>query len=167
VLNDYSEEELRRVFSTYGEIRNAKTLARSIVSRRRAAPIHTANGLKEIAGAFAPGGKEIKYLSRIFQALRIEVNEEMAALEEMLIQAMRILKPKGRLVVISYHSLEDRMVKHMMRYGNIAGNPEKDFYGNLIRPMVPVVRKPVTPTAEELERNSRARSAKLRIGERL
>ncbi len=167
VLDEYSEEELQRVFSAYGEIRNAKTLARAIVNQRRLEPIHTVNRLKEIAGALAPRGKEIQYMSRIFQALRIEVNEEMAALREMLSQAVNILKPKGRLVVISYHSLEDRIVKYMIKYGNLVGKPEKDFYGNLIRPMVPVVSKPVTPAADELAANSRARSAKLRIGEKI
>ncbi len=167
VLDEYSGEELQRVFSAYGEIRNARTLASAIVNQRKVEPIHTVNRMKEIAGALAPKGKEIKYMSRIFQALRIEVNEEMAALEEMLSLAVIILKPKGRLVVISYHSLEDRKVKYMIKYGNLAGKPEKDFYGNLIRPMLPVVRKPVTPTADELAENSRARSAKLRIGEKI
>lgn len=167
VLDEYSGEELQKVFSSYGEIRNARTLASAIVNQRKVEPIHTVNRMKKIAGALAPKGREIKYISRIFQALRIEVNEEMAALDEMLSLSLNILKSKGRLVVISYHSLEDRKVKYMIKYGNIAGKPEKDFYGNLLRPMLPIVTKPITPAADELAVNSRARSAKLRIGEKL
>ncbi len=167
VLNEYTETELQNIFGQYGEVRNAKTLANAIVSQRHIEQIKTTDQLKAIASKTAPRGREMKYYSQIFQALRIEVNDEINALKEMLQQSVELLSKDGRLAVISYHSLEDRLVKNIMRYGNFEGNPEKDFYGNLIRPIEPVVRKPIVPGMDEITQNKRARSAKLRIGKKL
>lgn len=166
VLNEYSETELQNIFGKYGEVRNAKTLANAIVSQRTIEQIETTDQLKAIASKHAPRGREMKYFSQIFQSLRIEVNDEIAALKEMLQQSVELLRKGGRLVVISYHSLEDRLVKNIIRYGNFEGNPEKDFFGNLIRPIEPVVRKPIVPGMDEISKNKRARSAKLRIGKK-
>jgi 16S rRNA (cytosine1402-N4)-methyltransferase len=167
IVNEYSEQDLHRIFGMYGEVRNARTLAHAIVAARVARPIRTVSDLREVAVKFALKGKENKYLAQVFQALRIEVNEEIDALKEMLQQAVEVLKSGGRLVMISYHSLEDRPVKNMIMKGNVEGEVEKDFYGNMIRPLQAVHKKPMQPTAEELSRNSRARSAKLRIAEKL
>ncbi|WP_425390793.1 16S rRNA (cytosine(1402)-N(4))-methyltransferase RsmH [Ekhidna sp.] len=164
VVNEYEEKDLIHILSAYGEIRNARTLAREIVSFRMNQPIETNEQLKAIALKNAPKGRDLKYLAQVFQAIRIEVNEEMEALREFLIQAGEVLKAEGRLVVMSYHSLEDRPVKNFINKGNIKGIDEKDFYGNPIRVLDPVNRKPIIPTAAEIEENSRARSAKLRIG---
>lgn len=164
VVNTYSESQLIHLFSYFGDIKNARTLAKSILQARQLSPIRTTRQLAEIAEKVAPKGKQAKYLAQLFQAIRIEVNEEMEALKEMLVQAVEVLKPGGRLVVMSYHSLEDRLVKNLMNTGNLEGKVEKDFYGNLIRPLEPVHRKPIVPSEEEISINSRARSAKLRIG---
>jgi 16S rRNA (cytosine1402-N4)-methyltransferase len=166
-VNEYSEQELHRIFGMYGEVRNARTLAHTIVAARVARPIKTVNELKEVAVKLAPRGKENKYLAQVFQALRIEVNEEVEALREMLEQAVEVLKPGGRMVMISYHSLEDRLVKNLVMKGKVEGEVEKDFYGNMMRPLKAINKKPLQPSAEELSRNSRARSAKLRIAEKL
>lgn len=166
VVNTYSEKDLHKVLGMYGEVRNAKTLASAIVAARTNKPIITSGDLKEVLVSFAPRGKENKYYAQVFQALRIEVNEELKALEEMLVQAGEVLNEGGRLVVMSYHSLEDRMVKNFINKGNVQGNEEKDFYGNLLRPLMPVNKKPITASAEEVAANSRARSAKLRIAEK-
>ncbi|HAP60937.1 MAG TPA: 16S rRNA (cytosine(1402)-N(4))-methyltransferase [Cytophagales bacterium] len=163
VLNTYSEADLHRILGMYGEIKNARTVAAAIVSARTNQPLQTSSELRTLLERFAPKGKPAKYLAQVYQALRIEVNEEMAALEEFLIQAAEVLKPGGRLVVMSYHSLEDRMVKNFIAKGKIHGELEKDFYGNPIRPLEAVTRKPITATPEEIERNNRARSAKLRV----
>lgn len=167
IINEYSEARLQEVLGRYGEVRNAKTLARAIVSARVGSPVQTVEDLKAILSRFAAKGREAKYYAQVFQALRIEVNDEVGALEEMLGQAERLLVPGGRLVVISYHSLEDRLVKNMMTKGNLEGRVEQDFYGNMIRSFRAITKKPVVPSAEELEENSRARSAKLRIAEKL
>lgn len=166
VVNEYEEKDLIHILSAYGEIRNARTLAREIVSFRMNQPIETNEQLKAIAMKNAPKGRDLKYLAQVFQAIRIEVNEEMEALREFLIQAGEVLKAEGRLVVMSYHSLEDRPVKNFINKGNFKGVDEKDFYGNPIRVLDPVNRKPIVPTAAEIEKNSRARSAKLRIGKK-
>ncbi|MEQ8627215.1 16S rRNA (cytosine(1402)-N(4))-methyltransferase RsmH [Ekhidna sp.] len=166
VVNEYEEKDLIHILSAYGEVRNARTLAREIVSFRMNQPIETNEQLKAIALKNAPKGRDLKYLAQVFQAIRIEVNEEMEALREFLIQAGEVLKAEGRLVVMSYHSLEDRPVKNFINKGNIKGVDEKDFYGNPIRVLDPVNRKPIVPTAAEIEKNSRARSAKLRIGKK-
>jgi len=166
VVNTYSEAELHRILGMYGELRNARTLALAIVKARSKQKISTTEELKKVVNPLAPRGKEFKYQAQVFQALRIEVNQEMDALEKLLEQCTRILKPGGRLVVMSYHSLEDRLVKHFMQTGNTEGNLEKDLFGNILRPFEPVTRKPLEPSPEEVISNPRARSVKFRIAER-
>jgi 16S rRNA (cytosine1402-N4)-methyltransferase len=167
VLNTYEESKLHKIFGIYGEVKNAKTLAQAVVSERTMKPFSTTEGFKELLKRFAPRGKEFKYFAQVFQALRIEVNDEMGALEDMLKQTIEALKPGGRLVVMSYHSLEDRLVKNFLAKGKFQGDVEKDFYGNLIRPLEPVTRKALIASAEEIQGNNRARSAKLRIAKKL
>ncbi len=164
VLNTYSEKDLIHLLSYYGDIRNARTLASKIIEARKQAAFSTTGELREVAEQVAPKGKREKYLAQLFQAIRIEVNQEMEALKNLLTQSAECLKKDGRLVVISYHSMEDRLVKNFMNTGNFQGKPEKDFYGNLIRPLDPLTRKPIMPDEEEIKSNSRARSARLRIG---
>jgi 16S rRNA (cytosine1402-N4)-methyltransferase len=166
VLNDYEEGELHRILGKYGEVRNAKTLASEMVRRRVSKSFETINDLKEILGKYAPRGRENKYYAQVFQAIRIEVNEELKVLEEMLEQANDVLNKDGRLVVMSFHSLEDRIAKNYINKGNFHGEAEKDFYGNLIRPFKPVNRKPLIAREEEIKSNNRARSAKLRVAEK-
>lgn len=166
VLNTYSESQLHKIFGIYGEVKNAKTLAQAVVAERASKPFDTTEGFTAFLKAFAPRGKEFKYFAQVFQALRIEVNDEMGALEEMLLSAVELLKPGGRLVVMSYHSLEDRMVKNLIAKGKFQGEVEKDFYGNLIRPLEPVSRGAVVADEAEVAANPRARSAKLRIAEK-
>jgi 16S rRNA (cytosine1402-N4)-methyltransferase len=163
VINEYTEAQLVHVFSYYGEIKNAKTLAGAIVRERQKSKIETTSALRSIASAVAPKGKEHKYLAQLFQAVRMEVNDELGALKSFLEQSVSVLKPGGRLVVISYHSLEDRLVKDFMATGNFKGKVEKDFFGNVIRPFSPVTKKPILPDDAEIGTNNRARSAKLRI----
>ena len=167
VLNTYEESKLHKIFGIYGEIKNAKTLAQAVVSERTMKHFSTTEGFKELLKRFAPRGKEFKYFAQVFQALRIEVNDEMSALEDMLKQTVEALKPEGRLVVMSYHSLEDRLVKNFLAKGKFQGEVEKDFYGNLIRPLEPVTRKALVASPEEIQQNNRARSAKLRIAKRI
>ncbi len=164
VVNEYEEKDLIHILSAYGEVKNARTLASAIMAYRIDREIITSEELKDVALKNAPRGKELKYLARVFQAIRIEVNEEMDVLKDFLTQAGEVLKTDGRLVVLSYHSLEDRLVKNFIKKGNFKGTDEKDFYGNPIRIFDPVTRKPIVPTMAEIEENSRARSAKLRIG---
>ena len=166
VLNTYSEAELHRILGMYGEVRNARTLAQALVAARVGEPIRTVEGLKGILNRWAPRGREAKYYAQVFQALRIEVNDELGALRTMLAAVPDLLKPGGRLAVISYHSLEDRLVKNLIQKGNLEGKVEQDFYGNVIRPLEAVNRKPITPSPEELKDNPRARSAKLRIAKK-
>lgn len=167
VLNTYSEDELHRIFGMYGELRNARTLAKTIVIGRVQAPIQTVEQLKKMIEHLIPRQKVNKYLAQLFQAIRIEVNREMEALKELLSQSVEVLKPEGRLVVMSYHSLEDRLVKNFMAKGKFSGEVDKDFYGNEIKPFHVITRKPIEADADEIVRNSRARSAKLRIAERV
>jgi 16S rRNA (cytosine1402-N4)-methyltransferase len=167
IINTYPEEQLHKIFGMYGEVKNAKTLAQNIVAARNGQEINTIAEFKKAIAGCTPKGKENKYLAQVFQALRIEANDEMKALEEMLLQAAEVLKPGGRLVVISYHSLEDRLVKNFMQKGKFHGEVEKDFFGNEIKPLEPVVRKALTPSAEELLENNRSRSAKLRIATKI
>ncbi|MEQ8303797.1 MAG: 16S rRNA (cytosine(1402)-N(4))-methyltransferase RsmH [Cyclobacteriaceae bacterium] len=167
LLNQYSENDLHRIFGMYGEVRNAKTLAHAVVQGRSVKPFQKISQLLEVLKSLAPRGKEFKYYAQVFQALRIEVNKEMEALEDFLNQCAEVVAPGGRLVVMSYHSLEDRMVKNYMNTGKVYGDLEKDFYGNPIRPFKTITRKPITADARELEQNKRARSAKLRIAERI
>src|SRR5690606_6390381 len=163
VVNTYSEEELHKIFGIYGEIQNAKTLAKVIVTARLNAEIVTVADLKNAIVKLVPRGKENKYLAQVFQALRIEVNQEMEALKEFLEQTVEVLKPGGRLVVMSYHSLEDRLVKNFMAKGKFSGMVEKDFFGNEIKPFTVLTKKSVTATEDEIQINNRARSARLRI----
>ncbi|WP_207428785.1 16S rRNA (cytosine(1402)-N(4))-methyltransferase RsmH [Pedobacter sp. SYSU D00535] len=167
VVNEYSEEDLHKIFGIYGEIQNAKSLAKAVVTARLNAPIETVAELKEAIRKNIPKGKENKYLAQVFQALRIEVNQELEALQEFLAQAVDVLKPGGRLVVMSYHSLEDRLVKNFIAKGKFRGEVEKDFFGNEIKPLESVVRKAITASAEEVAQNNRARSAKLRVAVKL
>ncbi len=167
IINEYSEEQLRIIFSLYGEIKNARKLASKIVQKRNSSRIKTTADLKDVVLECAPKAIENKYLAQVFQALRIEVNDEMEALKEFLEASLKLLKPGGRLVIITYHSLEDRICKNFMKTGNFEGKIEKDFYGNLISPFRLVNRKVITPEPEELEKNSRSRSAKLRIAEKI
>lgn len=166
ILNDYPEEQLTRIFHDYGELRNAPRLARLIAGARKNQPVETTQQLVAIAAPCQERGKENKYMARVFQALRIEVNQELDALREFLKQAASALKPGGRLVVISYHSLEDRLVKNYFRAGNFEGTTEKDFYGNVIAPLVPVTRKAVVPGEAECAANPRARSARMRVAKK-
>lgn len=167
VLNSRSTAELQRILGMYGEVTNARTAAEAIFSARHSSPIETIAELKGILMRYAPKHRENKYFAQVFQALRIEVNDELAVLEEFLTQVPEVLNPGGRLVVMSYHSLEDRLVKNFILKGKFDGELEKDFYGNAIRPLSSVTRKPVEATDEEVARNPRARSAKLRIAEKL
>lgn len=167
VLNSYSEEDLHKVLGMYGEIRNAKTVARLIARRRVQKEFERTEDLKEVLKEVAPRGKEYKYFAQVFQALRIEVNDEMKALENFLHQCGEMLSSGGRLVVMSYHSLEDRMVKNYMQKGKVFGEVEKDFYGHPIKPFDVVTRKPIEASEEEIVRNNRARSAKLRVAARI
>lgn len=165
VVNEYEAGELQRIFSAYGEVRNARTLARAIVEARKASPVETTGRLGEIASSVAYGPAS-KYLARVFQAIRIEVNGELDALKAFLEQAAGLLVSGGRLVVIAYHSLEDRLVKHFMRYGVFEGEPERDLYGRFEAPFRAVAGKPLQPSDQETEENPRARSARLRIAEK-
>ncbi|WP_420149387.1 16S rRNA (cytosine(1402)-N(4))-methyltransferase RsmH [Spirosoma sp.] len=167
VVNEYSEADLHRILGMYGEITNARTAASALVSARSNRPLKTINDLKNALQRFAPRGKENKYFAQVFQALRIEVNEELQALEEFLAQVPDILKPGGRLVVMSYHSLEDRLVKNFINKGKFQGEVEKDLFGNELKPLRSITRKPIEATPDEISRNSRARSAKLRIAEKI
>ena len=166
IVNTYDISSLASVFSRYGELRNAMSIADAITMAREVKPIETTDELKEAVARFLPRGSENKVLAQIFQALRIEVNEEMKVLEAFLSQCADVLNPGGRLVVLSYHSLEDRLVKNFMKTGNADGNLEKDFFGNQLTPYKLMTSKPIIPTDEEIQMNSRARSAKLRVAER-
>ena len=167
VVNTADEEELTRILRLFGELPNAFQMARAIVRSRAEKEIVTTFDLREAVSHHLPRGKENKFLAMLFQALRIEVNGEMEALKALLVQATEMLVPDGRLVVMSYHSLEDRLVKNYMKTGNFEGEAKKDFYGNLLAPLMVVTRKAVTAGEEELLRNPRARSAKLRVARRI
>ncbi len=166
VINQYTTDELIRLFRQYGELPNAYRIAMRIADVRGAGEIITTTQLKDILQPLAERGRENKFFARVFQALRIEVNAELDVLKEMLTQTTKVLKPGGRLVVLTYHSLEDRPVKNFMKTGNFEGIENKDFFGNLIAPFRPVNRKPIVAGEEELTANNRARSAKLRVAER-
>ncbi len=166
VINEYTEEDLRQVLKEFGELRAASGMARQIVAKRDEGPIKDSKTLKRILSRFIPRAIENKILAQIFQALRIEVNDELEALKEFLIQSEQMLAIDGRLSVISYHSLEDRLVKRYMRSGLFEGEPEKDVFGRVEVPLKPV-GKFIIPSAEEIKKNNRARSAKLRIATKL
>ncbi|MBU0695546.1 MAG: 16S rRNA (cytosine(1402)-N(4))-methyltransferase RsmH [Bacteroidetes bacterium] len=162
VVNEYPEEELHKIFGIYGEIQNAKSLAKTIITARLTNKINTIGELKSVIAKLIPRGKENKYLAQVFQALRIEVNQEMEALKDFLEQTAEVLAVGGRLVVMSYHSLEDRLVKNFMTKGKFSGTVEKDFFGNEIKPFDPI-KKSIIASEEEIKINNRARSARLRI----
>jgi 16S rRNA (cytosine1402-N4)-methyltransferase len=166
VVNEYGQQELANVLFKYGELRNSRAIAREIVSARQVQEIITTNQLIDIVANMVPEKKRNQFLARIFQAIRIEVNDEMQALEEMLLDAVDMLNEGGRLVVMSYHSLEDRMVKNLMKKGNIEGKLEKDFFGNPIKDLKEITRKVIVASDEQVKENTRARSAKLRIAEK-
>jgi len=166
VVNDYEEEDLRAVLWQYGELRNANNLARTIVAERSQSPIKTSERLKEVLRSFLPSHKEHKILAQIYQAIRIEVNQEIEVLKEFLLQTELLLDVGGRVSLISYHSLEDRLVKRYIRNGLFEGEPEKDMYGNFEVPFKKV-GKLIIPSREEIKINNRARSAKLRIAEKI
>jgi len=166
VVNTYDERELSRIFRKYGEIPNARKVAGEIVRLRSSRPIKTTSELMDGLSKCAPRQKEHKFFAQVFQALRIEVNQELDVLERFLEQTADIIAPGGRLVVMSYHSLEDRLVKNFMKKGSLEGEITKDFYGNVIKPFDEVVRHPIVPEEIEIASNPRARSAKLRIGQR-
>ena len=167
IANSYTQEELEKILKIYGEVENARKAAQLIVAARAKAPILTTGDLGNALAGALPSFAEHKYLAKVFQALRIEVNDEMRSLEKFLQGASRSLRKRGRLAVITYHSLEDRMVKNFIRSGNIEGTVEKDIYGKADTPFEAVNRKPVLPSEEEIAANTRARSAKLRIAERI
>lgn len=167
VLENYSEEQLSDTFYLYGELKNARRLAAAIVKARQVEPITMVEQLLDVIRPFINPQKEKKELAQVFQALRIEVNGEIDALNDLLQQSLRMLKPGGRLVIITYHSLEDRLVKNFMKTGNLKGVVEKDFYGRVLSPFDLQTSKPIVPGDDEIERNPRARSAKLRIAEKL
>ena len=167
VVNDYTEEKLANVFYLYGELKNSRKQANTICKAREVQKLDTINAFLEVIKPLFNKEREKKELAKVFQSLRIEVNQEMEALREMLQAATQVLKPHGRLVVITYHSLEDRMVKNLMKTGNVEGKADKDFYGRINTPYALVNNKVIVPSEEEIERNPRSRSAKLRIAEKL
>lgn len=167
IVNQYSQDDLKRILRAYGELDRPGAYASRIVRAREDKPVETTTDLVDCLKPMLKRGRENKDLAKVFQALRIEVNQELDGLAEMLEQALRYLKPGGRLVVISYHSLEDRLVKNFMRSGRIDGLIEKDFYGKPLSPFKVISRKVIVPTDKEMERNSRARSAKMRIAEKI
>ena len=165
IINEYEEEELARIFYDFGELQGSYRLAREVVKARADKQIETIEELKQVF-SFIPKMKENKFFAQMFQALRIEVNDEMAALKDMLTQCGEVVKPGGRLVIISYHSLEDRLTKRYMKNGMFEGEPERDMYGNWSAPFKPLQSKVIVPTQEEINENPRARSAKMRIAVR-
>lgn len=167
VLNEYDEAKLFEVFKLYGELKNARSIASRVVYKRADKPFKTIEDLKNALYNLAPRMKENRFFAQVFQALRIEVNQEMEVLKLLLEQMSDVVREGGRIVFITYHSLEDRMVKNFVKTGNVAGVLEKDFYGNVLRPFKEVNRKPIVSGDEELERNPRARSAKMRVAERI
>lgn len=168
IVNSYPEEELVRVFRNYGELPQAKRMARALVAARQLAPVDTVDQLRKVLAPFAPRTKENTFYAVVFQALRIEVNDELSALREMLEQSAQVMRKGGRLVVISYHSLEDRLVKNYIHTGNFEGEQQKDFFGHPTGLLFkPLQRKPMEASAQEVSENPRSRSAKMRIAERL
>jgi len=167
IVNEYPVGKLKKIFWSYGELKNGSKIAREIETSRSRKEISTTKQLQEATIKCAPKGLENKFYAKLFQALRIEVNDELGSLKDLLSQSVELLDKGGRMVVISYHSLEDRLVKNFLKSGNFEGEIEKDFYGNPLVQFKLITRKPVVPTEEEIKRNSRARSAKLRIAEKI
>lgn len=166
IVNSYPEEKLADIFYLYGELKNSRKIAATLVKKRAEKSINTIDEFLDVIKPLFGREREKKELAKVFQALRIEVNQEMEALKEMLYAAIEALKPGGRLVIITYHSLEDRMVKNIMKTGNVAGKTFQDFYGNVQAPLKLVSNKVITPSEEEIVRNPRSRSAKLRVAEK-
>jgi 16S rRNA (cytosine1402-N4)-methyltransferase len=166
IVNSYDEDELIRIFREYGELNQARRIAQAIVLERGYKSIDTTFQLCEVLQHLAPKFKDFKFFAQVFQALRIEVNEELKVLEKLLLDSADLLAAHGRLVVMSYHSLEDRLVKNFFKHGSFDGKEEKDFFGNLIKPFNEITRHPIVPNENEMELNSRARSVRLRIAER-
>ncbi|MFC4165040.1 16S rRNA (cytosine(1402)-N(4))-methyltransferase RsmH [Epilithonimonas zeae] len=166
IINDYEEEDLANIFYQYGELRESRKLAREIVHHRKTKKINTTEDLKNLF-SYIPAFKQNKFFAQVFQAIRIEVNQELEVLKEMLVQSYKILKVEGRLVVISYHSLEDRLVKRFLKNGMFEGEPQRDIYGNYAKAFELLKTKAIIPDDKEIEENSRARSAKMRIGTKL
>ena len=167
VINTYSENDLANIFYNYGDLKNSRKVTQVILEARNKHPINTTKGLTDLISGLAPKHKRNQFLARVFQSIRIEVNDEVIALKEMLNSAVRLLNNNGRLVIISYHSLEDRIVKNLIKKGNTEGHIQKDFFGNHKRILKEVNKKVITPTDKEIEQNPRARSAKLRIAEKV
>lgn len=167
ILNEYNFEQLAKIFRVYGELHNPGAAAKEIIRNRDAKPIETTSDLKNALAACTPKKETGKYYSQVFQAIRIEVNQELKALEELLTESTKVLKSGGRMVIMSYHSLEDRIVKNYFNTGNFDGTEIKDIYGKSNRPLKPINKKPIVPTEEEIASNPRARSAKLRIAVKL
>ena len=166
IINDYEEEDLANIFYQYGELRESRKLAREIVHHRKTKKINTTEDLKNLF-SYIPAFKQNKFFAQVFQAIRIEVNQELEVLKEMLVQSYKILKVEGRLVVISYHSLEDRLVKRFLKNGMFEGEPQRDIYGNYAKAFELLKTKAIIPDDKEIEENSRARSAIMRIGIKL
>lgn len=166
LVNTYEEHQLISIFRNFGELSNARKVAGELVNKRSERKIKTTQDLMDVLRFCAPHHREHKFFAQVFQALRIEVNNELDVLEKFLVQSAEVLSPGGRLVVMSYHSLEDRLVKNFMKRGAVDGEITKDFFGNILKPFDEIVRHPIVPSEEELELNSRARSAKLRIAEK-
>ena len=167
VVNKYGEKDLYRIFNAYADLKNVPKVVRAIISAGKLAKIETTVQLVELLRGLVKGNKQNQFLAQVFQAIRIEVNDEMGALMDFLEQSVKVLRPGGRLVVISYHSIEDRLVKNFLRSGNVEGKIEKDFYGVVQTPWKSITKKPIVPSLEEVERNPRARSAKMRVAERV
>lgn len=167
IVNQYSEIDLFRIFNSYADLQNTKKVVHTIVAERKKGQIETTKQLVDLLSPLTIPNKRHQFLAQVFQAIRIEVNDEMGALKDMLEQSVKVLKKGGRLVVISYHSIEDRLVKNFMRSGNFEGELQKDVFGNVLKPLEAINNKPIVPSDEEIERNPRSRSAKLRIAEKL
>ena len=167
VLNSYEQEDLRKILKFYGELKRPGTIARVIYEAKQNKPIKTVSELKDLLRSLAPKMQENKFFAQVFQAIRIEVNDELNALRKMLMQAQDIIRPGGRLVVISYHSLEDRLVKNLIQKGSFDEELKQDFYGNKLLSFKKISRKPILPSENEIKLNSRARSAKLRVAEKI
>lgn len=167
IVNKYNQVQLQHILNLYGEIHNPSAVASALVKQRAHVQIDTTEQLCDLLNRFTPMIKRNKYYAQVFQALRIEVNQELDVLQSILMQSIEVLKSEGRLVIISYHSLEDRLVKRFMNTGNFVMEPAKDIYGNVTRPLKPLYKKPLEPSAEEIENNTRARSAKMRVAEKL
>ncbi|MEI6898639.1 MAG: 16S rRNA (cytosine(1402)-N(4))-methyltransferase RsmH [Bacteroidota bacterium] len=167
IINHYNEEKLGQIFSDYADLSNARSIARILVSSRKIQEIVTTSDLKKVLKPMAGFGKENKFFAQVFQALRIETNQELASLKELLKQSLTLLKPGGRMVILSYHSLEDRLVKDFFRSGNLMGEIKKDFYGNPEQVFRLITRKPIVAGDMELTENTRARSARLRVAEKI